>query len=129
MNNVKEDLQFFYDEELNNKFYFKLIFEIHPEKIKEVCNIVADICLEGIEFALPIKGLTNENGLCELELSTKPNARIENLTIKDLDNFTESVKKLNTIKEINWVIYNENNEKIYYYKCTKDFERFDYNIA
>lgn len=123
---MKEDISKYLNINLNNKFYLKIVFEINNEKISDCMNIIKNIKMEGIEFTLPTKSILDENN-CTLTISTKVGTRVQDITLQKIKDFTDSIKELKSVSEIVWVVYDNDDNKIYRYEYNsklniEDFE-------
>lgn len=120
-------LRFFRDEYLDNKFFLEIIFNIDNDKVKECIDTVNSTKLDFMDFVLPTK-VPKEDGKCNLIFKTKPNSKITGICLGVLVDFAQNILELETVENVRFNIYEEDNSKRFTYNANKNKEEFDYEI-
>ena len=123
---MKQDINNFLDIDLNNKFYLKISFKINNDKIANCIDIIKNIKMEGIVFTLPTKTVLTDD-TCELSIMTKVGTKVVDMKIKNINDFINNIKVLDSVSEIVWAVYDNNDNKLFRYEYdaqlgTEEFE-------
>ena len=112
------------NEILNNKFYFKIVFNVPEDKVKDCIEVINENKPDFMEFLLPLKRLLEKDNMCELVIETKINSRLENIKLNDLYLSGIRMFNLDSVVEVKWIVFNEDNTKKYSYITNNSIEEF-----